>query len=132
MAHFFFRLETLQEGIRSLYTSILSAGEYEKGLAKKVKQLFQDVTSQRMERDRTVSKQFAQNAEIGELKRELLKAQNEVNLATEREEKIKKELSECQHQKADLIKDIEEVRKHKADMLEPALISSTKELKVHF
>ncbi len=83
-----------------------------------------------MERDKTVSKQFAQNAEIGELKRELLKAQNEVNLATDRETKMKNELEECQKQKFDLIKDIEEVRRHKADMLEPALIASTKELKV--
>jgi hypothetical protein len=99
-------------------------------LAKRVKQLFQDVSTQRMERDKTVSKQFAQNAEIGELKRELLKAQNEVNLATERDSKMKNELDECQKQKFDLIKDIEEVRKHKADMLEPALIASTKELKV--
>ncbi len=99
-------------------------------MAKRVKQLFQDVSTQRMERDKTVSKQFAQNAEIGELKRELLKAQNEVNLATERDSKMKNELDECQKQKFDLIKDIEEVRKHKADMLEPALIASTKELKV--
>ena len=68
-----FRLELLQERIRSLYNSLLSVAEYEKSLAKRVKQLFQDVSSQRMERDRTVSKQFAQNAEIGELKRELLK-----------------------------------------------------------
>ena len=30
----------------------------------------------------------------------------------------------------DLIKDIEEMRRHKADMLEPALINSTKELKI--
>jgi hypothetical protein len=108
----------------------LASGDYEKSLAKRVKQLFQDVSTQRMERDKTVSKQFAQNAEIGELKRELLKAQNEVNLATDRETKMKNELEECQKQKFDLIKDIEEVRRHKADMLEPALIASTKELKV--
>ena len=48
----------------------------------------------------------------------------------ERENKIKAELAEASAQKADLIKDIEDVRKHKADMLEPALLASTKELKV--
>ena len=124
------RLELLQDRIKSLYNSLLSTAEYEKSLGKRTKQLFQDVATQRMERDKTVSKQFAQNAEIGELKRELLKAQNEVNLATERETKIKKELDENLKQKSDLIKDIEEIRRHKADMLEPALLASTKELKV--
>jgi hypothetical protein len=50
----------------------------------------------------------------------------------EREAKIKAELQEAAGQKADLIKDIEDMRKHKADMLEPALLASTKELKVKF
>ena len=53
-----------------------------------------------------------------------------MGLATEREMKIKKQLEEDLKQKNELIKDIEEIRKHKVDMLEPALISSSKELKV--
>jgi hypothetical protein len=53
-----------------------------------------------------------------------------MTLANEREHKIRKQLEDDQKQKNDLIKDIEEMRKHKVDMLEPALISSTKEMKV--
>jgi hypothetical protein len=66
-------LDILRDRIRSLYSSLLYSAEYEKSLGKRVKQLQQDVAIQRMERDKTVSKQFAQNAEMGELKRELLR-----------------------------------------------------------
>lgn len=51
-------------------------------------------------------------------------------LANERESKIRKQLADDLKQKNDMIKDIEEIRRHKVDMLEPALLSSTKELKV--
>ena len=53
-----------------------------------------------------------------------------MTLSKERERKLKKQLEEDLKQKNELIKDIEEIRKHKVDMLEPALISSAKELKV--
>jgi hypothetical protein len=53
-----------------------------------------------------------------------------MTLANERELKVRKQLEEDLKQKNDLIKDIEEMRRHKVDMLEPALISSTKEMKV--
>ena len=90
----------------------------------------QDVTLQRLEKDRQISKQFSGNAEIGELKRELLKVQNEVNLSLDRENKLGLEIDELLKQKQDLIHDIEEIRRHKADMLEPQLIAATKELKL--
>ena len=67
------RLDFLRDCIKSLHASLLAAAEYEKLLGKKVKQIFQDVSNQRMESDKAMSKQFSQNAEIGELKRELLK-----------------------------------------------------------
>nr|KAJ3418146.1 hypothetical protein HK105_000281 [Polyrhizophydium stewartii] len=92
-------------------------------MARRLKLAVQEVTMQRLEKDRAVSKQFFGNAEIGELKRELLKAQNEVNLALERESRLQKEIEELTHQKQDLVHDIEEIRRHKADMLEPQLIA---------
>ena len=55
-----------------------------------------------------------------------------MTLSIERERKLKKQLEDDLKQKNELIKDIEEIRKHKVDMLEPALISSTKELKVQY
>ena len=42
-------------------------------MVKRVKQVIQDVGNQRIEMDRTGTKQFSDNTEIGELKRELLK-----------------------------------------------------------
>ena len=57
-------------------------------------------------------------------------AQNEVNLAMDREQKLQKDIEDAQRTKENLISDIEEIRRHKADMLEPQLIASTKELKV--
>ncbi|KAJ3296076.1 hypothetical protein HK104_002021, partial [Borealophlyctis nickersoniae] len=124
------KIEALQDKLRSLHSYLLSGVAYEKSLVKRVKQLFQDVTSQRMEMDKTGTKLFSDNSEIGELKRELLKAQNEVNLAMDREQKLQKDIEDAQRLKGDLVNDIEEIRKHKADMLEPQLIASTKELKL--
>ncbi len=66
-------MEFLRDHIKSLYSSLLATAEYEKLLGKKVKQIFQDVSNQNMENDKATSKQFSQNAEIGELKRELVK-----------------------------------------------------------
>lgn len=59
--------------MRSLHSFLLSCAEYEKQLIKRVKDVAQDVQKQRLEIDRTASKQFTENTEIGELKRELLK-----------------------------------------------------------
>ncbi len=73
-----------------LHEFLLKCSNYEKVMGKKLKALAKEVTMQRMEKDRAVSKQFSGNAEIGEIRRELLKAQNEVNLALERESKLAK------------------------------------------
>jgi hypothetical protein len=63
----------MKDHIRSLHHSLLSCSEFEKTLQKKVKHVAQEVMNQRMEIDRTGSKQYANNAEIGDLKRHLLK-----------------------------------------------------------
>eukprot|EP00842_Homolaphlyctis_polyrhiza_P000705 jgi/Hompol1/1635/HPOL_002745-RA len=124
------QIDKLKQKFVALHQFLLRFNNYEKGMVRKLKSAIQDVTMQRLERDRAVSKQFFGNSEIGELKRELLKAQNEVNLALERESKLQKDIEEQTKQKQDLVHDIEEIRRHKADMLEPQLIASTKELKL--
>ncbi|KAI9089460.1 hypothetical protein DFS34DRAFT_639300 [Phlyctochytrium arcticum] len=120
----------LEDRLRSLHAFLLSCAEYEKQLIKRVKDVGQDLQKQRLEIDRTASKQFTENTEIGELKRELLKAENEVKLAKEREGKLQKDIEETQEKRQTLMDDIEEIRRHKADMLEPQLIASSKELKL--
>ncbi|KAI8612195.1 hypothetical protein BC830DRAFT_1067947 [Chytriomyces sp. MP71] len=123
-------IEDLKGKVRSLHAYLLEFGDYDKNLSKNTKHLAQDVMNQRMEIDRSESKQFANNAEIGNLKRELLKLENEVNLSSQREKKLLTDINESLAQKAVLNADIEEIRKHKADMLEPQLIVSIKELKL--
>ncbi|ORY51485.1 hypothetical protein BCR33DRAFT_656040 [Rhizoclosmatium globosum] len=120
----------LKEKVRSLHSHLLAFGEYDKTLAKNTKHLAQEVASQRMEIDKNESKQFANNVSIGNLKRELLKLENEVNLSSQREKKLVSDINEALSQKSILNADIEEIRKHKADMLEPQLIVSIKELKL--
>ncbi|KND04550.1 uncharacterized protein SPPG_00275 [Spizellomyces punctatus DAOM BR117] len=120
----------LESRMRSLHAFLLSCAEYEKSLIKRVKDVAGDVQKQRLEIDRTASKQFTENTEIGELKRELLKAENEVKLAQERESRLTLDISESQEKKRQLMDDIDEIRRHKADMLEPQLIASSKELKL--
>jgi hypothetical protein len=66
-------VEFLRDRIKNLYSSLLATADYEKSLGKKVKQISQDVSHQNMENDKASSKQFSQNAEIGELRRELVK-----------------------------------------------------------
>ncbi|KAJ3328888.1 hypothetical protein HDU76_009092 [Blyttiomyces sp. JEL0837] len=124
------KIKDLKEKIQSLHKYLIHFNEYEKSLQKRTKQLAQEVSNQRMDMDRNESKQFADNAEIGELKRELMRSENEVRLALEREERLQREIEETSKQKNDLSNDIDEIRKHKADMLEPQLIASTKELKL--
>ncbi|KAI9363049.1 hypothetical protein DFJ73DRAFT_793007 [Zopfochytrium polystomum] len=123
------RSKELKEKIRSLHQHLLSFHAHEKALQKMTKQLAHDVSGQRTELDRIETKQYSNNLTIGNLKRELLKSENEVRLALEREERLQREIEEGTNQRGELTNDIEEIRKHKADMLEPQLISSIKELK---
>ncbi|KAJ3130897.1 hypothetical protein HK100_007240 [Physocladia obscura] len=120
----------LKEKVRSLHSYLLAFGDYDKTLSKKTRNLAQEVSNQRMEIDRGDSKQFQNNAEIGNLRRELVKLENEVNLSLQREKRLAADISESLSQKSVLNTDIEEIRKHKADMLEPQLIASIKELKL--
>ncbi|KAJ3218441.1 hypothetical protein HDU67_005537 [Dinochytrium kinnereticum] len=124
------RVKELKEKIVSLHKALLSCSEYEKNIQKRVKHITQEVQNQIMELDRTSNRQFELNSDIGELKRELLKSENEASLATERVQRLSREIEEANRQKRELEEDIDEIRKHKTDMLEPQLIQSTKELRI--
>ncbi|KNE65997.1 hypothetical protein AMAG_10276 [Allomyces macrogynus ATCC 38327] len=124
------RAEELKRKHHSLYQYILMAFEYEKAMIKKSKTLQAEVSKQKMDMDKTGTKVYDDNAEIGELKRELLRCQNEVTLAQEREAKYSKDIEEALITKEGLLEDIEEIRRHKTDMLEPQLIANTKEIKL--
>ncbi|KAH6568449.1 hypothetical protein BASA60_008634 [Batrachochytrium salamandrivorans] len=124
------QIEIFKQRLLSMHKCLLKFNEYEKASAQKLRVAIKEVTTQRLDKDRTVSKQFFGNTEIGDLKRELVKAKNEVDLAMERESKLQRDTDELIKQKQDLINDIGEIRRHKADMLEPQLIAATKEIKM--
>jgi uncharacterized coiled-coil DUF342 family protein len=105
----------------------MSKSSHMKSLTKVFNGFFKSID---LDMDRNATKQFSDNSTIGELKRELLKIENEAQLAAERDKKLARDVDESQNQKNELINEIEEIRKHKADMLEPQLIASTKELKL--
>ncbi|KAI9141614.1 hypothetical protein BKA69DRAFT_384045 [Paraphysoderma sedebokerense] len=80
------KCEILKQKHQTLYQYFLTSFEYEKATLKRVKQLQQDVQKQKVELDKTGTKAFHDNAEIGELKRELLKVSNvhEISFSEER------------------------------------------------
>ncbi|KAJ3365182.1 hypothetical protein HDU91_002289, partial [Kappamyces sp. JEL0680] len=124
------RVTKLKNEFTKIHSFLLSLNLKEKGMGEYLRNTLQEITTQKLEQDRAISQQFSGNAEIGELKRELLKAQNEVDSAMARETKLQTDIEELSKTKQDLVHDIEEIRRHKADMLEPQLIASTKELKI--
>ncbi|KAJ3312642.1 hypothetical protein HDV04_002784 [Boothiomyces sp. JEL0838] len=124
------RINKYKKAFIDLHGFLLSLTAFEKEMSETFRNTLQDMTMQRLEKDRAISLQFTGNAEIGDLKRELLKAQNEVDMAIDRESKLQLDIEELSKTKQDLIHDIEEIRRHKADMLEPQLIAATKELKI--
>ncbi|KAJ3409840.1 hypothetical protein HDV05_004193 [Chytridiales sp. JEL 0842] len=124
------RIDEMRARIRSLHQHLLVTSTYEKSLQKKAKTLTLEVQNQRMEIDKTGTKQYANNAEIGDLKRNLLKVENELALSVDREAKLQREIEEGLRVKSEIEADIDEIRRHKADMLEPQLIAATKELKI--
>lgn len=124
------KISKLKTEFTKIHSFLLYINACEKGTGEHLRNTTQELTVQRLEQDRAISQQFSGNAEIGELKRELLKCQNEVDTAIERESKLQSDIDDLQKSKQDLVHDIEEIRRHKADMLEPQLIASTKELKM--
>ncbi|KAL7746475.1 hypothetical protein RI367_008125 [Sorochytrium milnesiophthora] len=124
------RRDELKQCYHAMYKHILTAFEYERFMSKKTRALQADVAKQKLEIDKTGTKAFDDNAEIGELKRELLRYQNEVALTQDREAKRQAEMNSLLRVKDGLLDDIEEIRRHKADMLEPQLIAATKELRL--
>jgi chromosome segregation ATPase len=113
-----------------LHGFLLNLHNHQKGMVEHLRLTLQEITLAKLDQDRAISQQFSGNAEIGELKRELVKAQNEVDMALDLEAKLQLDMEDLLKTKQDLVHDIEEIRRHKADMLEPQLIAATKELKM--
>lgn len=80
--------------------------------------------------DKTQNRQFQENIEIGELKRELVKAENEHQLSIQREDALHAELEDLSKTSKELNSEIDMLRKHQLDILEPQLVAGIKELQL--
>ena len=120
----------LKNRLYSLHGILLTSFESEKTFLKRLKVIKGEITSQKLEMDKTQNRQFQENIEIGELKRELVKAENEFKLATSREESLQRDIEHQTKAAKDLSDEIDTLRRHQVDILEPQLIASIKELKL--
>jgi len=122
----------LKEKYRSLHSFYQRLFKFNQYLSKKIHFIQTEFNTQTVEIDRHRSKKFTDNSEIGELKRELIKRQNEVKLGKEREEKLRNEIKISKENRDNLLKSIEEIQQYRCDMMEPELIASIKELKLDY
>ena len=76
------RINKLKAEFTKIHSFLLYINACEKGTGEHLRHTTQELTIQRLEQDRAVSQQFTGNAEIGEMKRELLKVGDSVSLMT--------------------------------------------------
>lgn len=69
----FFRINKLKAEFTKIHTFLLYINACEKGTGEHLRNTTQELTIQKLEQDRAISQQFTGNAEIGEMKRELLR-----------------------------------------------------------
>lgn len=122
--------DALYPKLQSLFRELTQAYALKKQLQVKNNSLAATIQQQWLELERSGMKKYADNSEISELKRDLLRLQNETQIALEEEQRSQQSISAAAKAKQDLVDDIEEMRRSRASMLEPQLISATKELKL--
>ena len=124
------KAEMLKNRLKKVYDQLLKSFEWNKKCQSVLSGKQKEQQQTHLEFDRVSNRQFQENIEIGELKRELTKGENEVALCIERENQLNTLKVQLELQKKETWDDIETQRKHKSDLLEPGLLASTKELKV--
>ena len=119
----------LKERYKELHGHVLRTYENEKGLLRQARQMNQDLATQLVTLDKTGSLLYEDNSEIGDLRRELMKATNEVRQAQYVEGQATKELESLETEKRTAVMEMEMVRKHEAEMMEPQLVELRREVK---
>jgi hypothetical protein len=122
--------QSLRNLMINLHQTLIESLSYEKETAKKLRHLEHAVSDQRIEMERTGTKQFMDTSQLGDYRRELIKVQNEGKLAREKDKLLHKETEEIKRQEKELLNPIADIQKQKTQSLEPDLISATKELKL--
>eukprot|EP00002_Diphylleia_rotans_P011919 TRINITY_DN2344_c0_g1_i2.p1 TRINITY_DN2344_c0_g1~~TRINITY_DN2344_c0_g1_i2.p1 ORF type:complete len:930 (+),score=260.77 TRINITY_DN2344_c0_g1_i2:170-2959(+) len=114
MVHFKSKFSQIHEVVLATY-------ENEKLLLKKAKALNQELVQQKARIEKASATSYENNTEVTSLRREMLKAENEVALCQEREAMMQLEITELQRQRTDLAKDVEKIQKMNAELLEPQI-----------
>lgn len=125
------KFKRLQKALENIYSYVMDSIQSEKNLVKTSKELSHKLQSITTDVEKQTSQSYHDNSMLGDLKRELLKTQNEVSLCQDKETKYISELQQNEKQRAELLADIEQIRQHKVDMLEPQLVATNKELRVN-
>ena len=123
---YFRKLTKLHEGILKTYRS-------EKDVHKQSLNLKEELNEQKEQLRKSGTQSFEDNTTISNLKKDLLKAQSEVTLCSEREENERLELSNLEKQRKELEDLVEQERRRKIEELEPiiqSLRTVTNEFKV--
>ena len=68
-----FRINKLKAEFTKIHSFLLYVNACEKNSGEHLRNTTQELTIQKLEQDRAISQQFTGNAEIGELKRELMR-----------------------------------------------------------
>ncbi|EPZ33889.1 hypothetical protein O9G_002452 [Rozella allomycis CSF55] len=119
-----------KESISKIFSMLMQKIDSEKQLLRTSKDLEVKLGQIAIELEKLNAQSYQDSALIADLKRELLKGQNESSLCMERDSKLENERDEQVKIKLDVLSDIEQARQHKVDMLEPQLVASNKELRL--
>eukprot|EP01135_Chromosphaera_perkinsii_P005902 Nk52_evm35s370 gene=Nk52_evmTU35s370 len=102
-----------------LHQHLLDVYESEKSLLRKARKLNSELQMQKVELEKSGTSSYDDTSEIGNLRRELLRAQNTFDISEEKLTGLQQQVEECQSVKSELEKDIEALKKEQTDMIQP-------------
>ncbi|RKO97049.1 hypothetical protein CXG81DRAFT_16070 [Caulochytrium protostelioides] len=116
--------------LQVVYDALVGTAGLESQLRRVVSQARHEVSQQRVALDKQGLKQFSDNSQRGDLRRQLTKEQNDLEIARGHNARLRGVLDELTLQRSNLEADVGNIRQHKVDLLEPQLTSAIRELKL--
>jgi chromosome segregation ATPase len=104
--------------------------EIEKSLFKTAKKINADIMSQEEDVENQKEKRFQYGVEMGELKRESIRAETESRLVVARETAFQNEIKELLNTRTEIKHDVDDAQSKGLDKLAPQLMTSIREMKL--
>jgi uncharacterized protein (DUF3084 family) len=117
------RAEKYTRKLTKLHEGILKTYRSERDVLKQAQNLKDELNDQKEQLRKSGTQSFEDNTTISNLKKDLLKAQSEVTLCSEREENERLELSNLEKQRKELEDVVDQERRRKIEELEPVIQS---------